>query len=318
MDRNKLLRIIQRDLNELTELTDELAGKARISDLEIEFALGKSRIVSQEFDYLKELNQQETQDFGRERNILKDHEPAGSEPAFRETEEQAEPGRKVVEFDDLEDEPFGQEPALPDAPDNRPSGTDQSAPAVLQPETMEPEAAKPEPLEPEVPQTETLKPEISKSERLEPEVSGTVSGHPSPAREIPEPVFRESEEEEEEEEIIKHDDHPETESPQKTIAEIFVQEKSLNDILLTGKTIDHKLAATPLTRLESAIGLNDRFLFIRELFASDAGLFNKTIKQIDQMDSLNEAVTFLNKHFKWKKNEASLKFAQLVKRRFSN
>jgi hypothetical protein len=36
------------------------------------------------------------------------------------------------------------------------------------------------------------------------------------------------------------------------------------------------------------------------------------------MNHISEAVNFLQQNFKWKKNETSLKFVNLVKRRFPN
>ncbi|MGV8091687.1 MAG: hypothetical protein AB2L24_07480 [Mangrovibacterium sp.] len=234
MDRNKLIRIIQKDLNELNEITDELAGKPQISALEIEFALGKARILCQEFDYLRELNQQlsspEIQDSPKEVSSLKEvvDQEDTPEQENRMDDKTEEIEEKIMEFHDFE-------------------------------------------------QDTTV---LEKEEIREEEIQQSGTG-------------------------------------KKTLAEIFIQEKSLNDSLSVGKTIDHKLAVSPLSKLEAAIGLNDRFLFIRELFSNDAGLFNQTVKQIDQMQNLSEAVTFLNSNFKWKKNETSLKFAQLVKRRFS-
>ncbi len=47
MDRKKLLRMIQRDLDELAEIADEMSVRENISAPEVEFALGKSRIISQ-------------------------------------------------------------------------------------------------------------------------------------------------------------------------------------------------------------------------------------------------------------------------------
>lgn len=238
MDRNKLLSIIQKDLDELNEITNEMAGKSQLSTHEIEFALGKSRIVCQEFDYLKELNQQllrsELQEFPKVSPLVKE---------FLE-------GKPVKEQDseltDNENEPVTDE-------------AEQDADA-----------------------------------------GAGLSGN------------------EQQNEGWTNEEITEPFAPKKTVAEIYVQEKSLNDILSSGKTIDHKLSGSPVVKLEAAIGLNDRFQFIRELFGNDAGLFNQTVKQIDQMENIGEAVAFLNSHFKWKKNETSMKFAQLVKRRFSN
>ena len=110
----------------------------------------------------------------------------------------------------------------------------------------------------------------------------------------------------------------ETPSTKKTVGENFVKGKSLNDLLIESKTLDQKLASSPIEKLETAIGLNDRFQYTRELFENKPELFQKTVQQIDQYSNLSEAVNYLNSNFKWKKTDTSIQFAQLVKRRFTN
>jgi len=66
-----------------------------------------------------------------------------------------------------------------------------------------------------------------------------------------------------------------------------------------------------------AIGLNDRFLFTRELFNNDSDLFFKTIKELNQKNSWNDALSYLNEHFNWDKDDQTVElFQSFVKRRF--
>ena len=52
--------------------------------------------------------------------------------------------------------------------------------------------------------------------------------------------------------------------------------------------------------VRSAISLNDRVLFIRELFGGDAGLFQKAVDDINAMSSLDEMVAYVNeRHPGW-------------------
>jgi hypothetical protein len=87
---------------------------------------------------------------------------------------------------------------------------------------------------------------------------------------------------------------------------------------LDQEKIDISYPLIPLPKIADAIGINDRFLFIHELFANESSAFDQAIQDIDQLNSIEEAVIFLKKNFKWTKNEASQKFLILVKRRFSN
>ena len=70
--------------------------------------------------------------------------------------------------------------------------------------------------------------------------------------------------------------------------------------------------------MQAAIGINDRFQYIRELFDGDNQKYLEAVKTIDSFDNLKDAVEYLRDNYKWKKNETSLKFVRLVKRRFSD
>lgn len=111
----------------------------------------------------------------------------------------------------------------------------------------------------------------------------------------------------------------ENDNPNKILGDSFLKEKSVNDILASGNgKLEHKLSNRPVDSIQAAIGINDRFQYIRELFDGKSDVFSKTVTEIDGMNDLKEAVHYLQQNFKWKKNETSLKFVNLVKRRFLN
>ena len=58
----------------------------------------------------------------------------------------------------------------------------------------------------------------------------------------------------------KTTENHEEESQAKIVGEFFTQGKSLNELLAGTGKLDQKLASSPITKLETAIGLNDRFL----------------------------------------------------------
>jgi hypothetical protein len=87
----------------------------------------------------------------------------------------------------------------------------------------------------------------------------------------------------------------------------------------TGNNLSSKLQTATLSSISSGIGLNDKFLFIRELFKSDNVLFNNTIKYLDTAESLEEALDFINRQYDWdEKNETTQKFIHLIHRRHGN
>jgi hypothetical protein len=105
----------------------------------------------------------------------------------------------------------------------------------------------------------------------------------------------------------------------KRLGDSFLKEKSVNDIRSDDLSkLEHKLSNLPLSSIQSAIGINDRFQYIRELFEGSADNFVKAVAELDSMNDMKEAVDYLQTNFKWKKNEASLKFVNLIKRRFPN
>ena len=100
------------------------------------------------------------------------------------------------------------------------------------------------------------------------------------------------------------------------LAEKFVAGKSLNDLLHEKSKADPKFSNLPLSSLANGIGTNERFLFTRELFEGNMEHFNETIHTLDSMHTIQEAIDFLSDHFKWGKSETSLRFIDLIKRRF--
>jgi hypothetical protein len=75
--------------------------------------------------------------------------------------------------------------------------------------------------------------------------------------------------------------------------------------------------SNPLTNLSEAIGINDRFLFIRELFDGNSESYNEAIRKLDKANSLNDAKTMLGS-FTGDKNEteAAKQLFDLIKRKF--
>jgi len=118
-------------------------------------------------------------------------------------------------------------------------------------------------------------------------------------------------------EILNEDVETET-TEKKVFGEQFVKEPSLNDKLASTQMHESKIKAQPISNIKGAIGLNDRFIFTRELFGNDSTRYESTIDKLDELANILEAVEFLEKNFQWTRNDASLKFMDLVKRRFDN
>jgi hypothetical protein len=99
--------------------------------------------------------------------------------------------------------------------------------------------------------------------------------------------------------------------------------KSLNDKLGSGNTeLGETLKESPIKDLRKAIGINDRFVFVNELFRGDEAMYERSIKTINAFAIYPEAEYWINRELKvkigWNENkEAVQHFYQLVKRRFT-
>lgn len=98
---------------------------------------------------------------------------------------------------------------------------------------------------------------------------------------------------------------------------------SLNDKLKENKKeVVHALKDSPVKDLRKAIGLNDKFLFINELFRGDENMYERSIKTINGFQNFAEAEFWIKRELKLKlgwdeQSEAVEHFDQLVRRRFS-
>jgi hypothetical protein len=99
--------------------------------------------------------------------------------------------------------------------------------------------------------------------------------------------------------------------------------ESINDKLKQGKTeLVEILKETPVKDLRKAVGINDRFLFINELFRGDENMYERSIKTINSFNIYAEAEYWISRELKLKlgwniDNPTVIQFDQLVKRRFS-
>jgi hypothetical protein len=88
------------------------------------------------------------------------------------------------------------------------------------------------------------------------------------------------------------------------------------------KSIGMRLQFKPVTNIREAIGLNEKFLFINELFSGDINAYNDAVNNLNSKASVHEAFELLNiltEDFKWdgqRSADTIEKFANLVQRRF--
>jgi len=98
--------------------------------------------------------------------------------------------------------------------------------------------------------------------------------------------------------------------------------ESLNDRLRQEKTeVVEVLKHEPIKDLRKAIGINDRFVFINDLFRGDEAMYERSIKTINSFHIFQEAEYWISRELivklGWDKESEIVKhFIHLVKRRF--
>lgn len=353
MDKRKLIQIIEKELEELKVLSEEIAENEDDTSLIIELALSKARLLCQEIELLRELTVknvaiptdnscEENEDEQIEEDEISDvsiSDPELEIVNFEESEEIPEPDEEsevLANFDEENEEDDFQEdkideevPELEEDEATEDDLTDEDDQDESEEEYIEEEIEEEELIEfgendneeeneeMEAPQTESniehteLKTDLQAGVReisiddmdddddLEPikiQPVSNVTERPV-MREIPKP-----------EELIQE---------KVLIDEPSSKDRSLNDTIGETKSTEPTLTTGTISSLRAAIGLNDRFLFIREIFANNTDKYNTVIDHLDKLETIQQAVDYLKANLTLQKNETSMKFVDLLKRRFS-
>lgn len=110
----------------------------------------------------------------------------------------------------------------------------------------------------------------------------------------------------------------ETISPvtQQRLGESFGEVKTLADQMARNDA-----PTTPfnrITELRQAIGLNDKFLMIRDLFGGDAARYEATIDTLDEFEDLDECIIYIVENFRWNPDlEAAKLLVSLIERKLA-
>lgn len=123
------------------------------------------------------------------------------------------------------------------------------------------------------------------------------------------------------EEIVNSTPIEQREDSGKTIADKYHGAKnSINEKIamhFDQKDLASKLQQHPIADLTKAIKLNDKIWFINDLFEGNAELYRESIKEINQLEDLESALSFLETNFDFDQDKESFKsFIEFIYRRF--
>jgi hypothetical protein len=103
------------------------------------------------------------------------------------------------------------------------------------------------------------------------------------------------------------------------IAEKFAANKSINERIAPGnnKDVSSKLTGEPIDSIKRNIGINDRFLIIRELLNGDNEGYNQLVQQLDACANFDEAHGLIEQSFPNKMEHEGVDIlVKLSRRRF--
>ncbi|NLJ81999.1 MAG: hypothetical protein GX330_02595 [Bacteroidales bacterium] len=121
------------------------------------------------------------------------------------------------------------------------------------------------------------------------------------------------------------DKEPEIAMPttKSTISDLYNSKKDINEQYSksSNNMVANKFQKTQVNDLMKAIDINNKFLFIRELFNGNGSVFTETINQLNQYPRLTEAMDYFEKiklEYRWKDHsEAYKKLYELILTKYS-
>jgi predicted RND superfamily exporter protein len=153
---------------------------------------------------------------------------------------------------------------------------------------------------------------------LEPEKLANKKAEKEQVVEAPEIVSEIREENLEENIVHRTYNHDEV----KTIADQFQNDvkPTLNEILQNkqkARDLASQYSDKPITNLKASVSINDKIWYIKELFSGDTDLYNDTLKILNEKRDLDDALSYLDRNFKWDQQKDSFQsFLELLFRRF--
>jgi hypothetical protein len=82
--------------------------------------------------------------------------------------------------------------------------------------------------------------------------------------------------------------------------------------------LSSRIQSKPITDINRALGVNDKFLFAKELFNGDKARFKETIDIVNNANDFDEAMNYINENFAWDMDNPYAKmFIDLINRKYN-
>ena len=95
--------------------------------------------------------------------------------------------------------------------------------------------------------------------------------------------------------------------------------RTLADTIAPPRDMASQIARSePVTDLRRAIGINDRFLMIRDLFGGDADAYERAITALDGCSDLDECMIYIAENYAWNSSSDGARFLmELLERKYA-
>ncbi len=102
-----------------------------------------------------------------------------------------------------------------------------------------------------------------------------------------------------------------------TLGERLPHVQTLGEKLAAERETVGELHREPITDLRRAVGINDKFLLIRDLFGGNGSLYEITIRRLNEFDNLDDCLIYIAEHFNWNPNsDGAQLMMELLERKY--
>lgn len=107
--------------------------------------------------------------------------------------------------------------------------------------------------------------------------------------------------------------------PATTLGDVMAQNsQTLADTIVAPTALGEEISNRSIRSLRQGIGLNDKFLMIRDLFDGDADAYDEAIDTLDSFDDFDDCIIYIAENFAWNADSEGAKFImQLLERKLS-
>lgn len=310
----------------ITEAPEEEKSTEQEVEVEIIFADEDQEDETEEIEELEENTSSNTENITATNEVEVEED---IQPQVEETEAETEDILVVDEEDAADEENEEVEIVVASEPEPEPE------PAIIPEPIME---SKSEP-QPEKPAKSPRKPameslfgaeEIQRKPRSKHQRMMAIYGEAQPKQEKAVDISKIFDMEDDDIFEIKVNNRPQQENVAKktspvaneevtTLADVIAPQKTtLADTIVAPAALAEEITNSKITSLQQAIGINDKFLMIRDLFDGDDQAYNEAIATLDKLPSLEDCMIHIIENYEWNPDVEGSKFImQLLERKFS-